>query len=319
MTSDIRRPRFGVSLIEVLVVISILSVLIALLLPAVKKVRSAASRLACQSNLRQIALAAHNYESTTGRLPPAFRHRGVDVSDPNLQWPLLIAPHLELDANARMVLEDFRESRDAFLPKPHRGVSLPLKAFSCPSDPRTAVAWEYSFYYSLARPKPALVTVQLALNSYLGNGGSLSKDRNGVIVADGRIPLLHIEDGASNTLMFGERPPPANLYVGWLYIGWGATGPNGNGELASIIGVQDPNPFLIRTGTSGPCGPGPFPFQEPDLRAEPDCSMFQYWSLHGGGGNFAFADGSVRFLSYSADPILAALATRAGGESVAIP
>jgi len=313
------RDRRAFSLVEVLVVLSVIGVLLALLLPAVQKVRSTARRMACQSNLRQIAIATHNYESTLGHLPPAFRHRAFETPDPNVQWPLLIAPHLELDSHARMVTEDFRKSQDPFLPTPHRGVSIPLKAFSCPSDPRTAVAWEYSFVYTLARPHPTMITVKLALNSYLGNGGAHSKLRDGVIVADGRMPLLHVQDGTSNTLMFGERPPPANLWIGWLYVGWGATGPNGNGELASVIGVLDPNPFLVRYGNSGPCGPGPFPYREPVLNATPDCAMFQYWSLHGGGANFAFADGSVRFLSYSADPVLPALATRAGGEVVEIP
>ena len=49
-----------------------------------------------------------------------------------------------------------------------------------------------------------------------------------------------------------------------------------------------------------------------------NCSRFHFWSLHSGGANIAFADGSVRFLSYSADPIMPALATRAGGEVVSL-
>jgi prepilin-type processing-associated H-X9-DG protein len=49
------------------------------------------------------------------------------------------------------------------------------------------------------------------------------------------------------------------------------------------------------------------------------CDALHFWSLHSGGANFAFADGSVRFLRYSADDVMPALATRAGGEVVAIP
>ena len=71
---------------------------------------------------------------------------------------------------------------------------------------------------------------------------------------------------------------------------------------------------IARLGPNPDCGLGPFPYRQPDLNATPDCSLFQYWSLHQGGANFAFADGSVRFLAYSADPILGALASRAGGE-----
>lgn len=319
MTADVRRHRWGVSLVEILVTLSISSMLLAMLMPAVQKVRGAANRLACQSKLRQIGLAVHHYESTLGHLPPAFRHRGPSTSDPNLQWPILIAPYLELEATARMSTEDYQKFPDPIYPNPHRGLSIPLQSFSCPSDPRTAAPWEVTFVYSLAKPKPTLVTIQVALNSYLGNGGAYSKQRDGVIVADGQLTLVNIADGTSNTLMFGERPPPTNLIYAWVYVGWGATGPNGNGELSSVIGVLDPNPYLVRSGSSGPCGPGPFPYRQPELNATPDCAMFQYWSLHGGGANFAFCDGSVRFLAYSADPILAALATRAGSEVVTIP
>src|SRR5207237_4953371 len=135
---------------------------------------------------------------------------------------------------------------------------IPLKPFSCPSDPRTAVTWEVTFLYTLGRPRPVRVTQRMALNSYLGNGGELTGRRDGVIVADGRVTVLGITDGTSNTLLFGERPPPANLFFGWLYVGWGV-GRNGNGELSSVIGVKDPNPYA-RGGANPACGPGPFPY-----------------------------------------------------------
>jgi prepilin-type processing-associated H-X9-DG protein len=65
------------------------------------------------------------------------------------------------------------------------------------------------------------------------------------------------------------------------------------------------------------CGPGPFSFHAGELAEE--CDQFHFWSLHRGGANFLFVDGTVQFLAYSADAVLPGLATRAGGEVVELP
>ena len=88
------------------------------------------------------------------------------------------------------------------------------------------------------------------------------------------------------------------------------------GSAEMILGVREQNLLPIVSGSK--CGPGAWPYQ-PAAGFDDPCGVFHFWSPHPGGANFAFCDGSVRFLPYSADTILPALATRAGGEVVTLP
>jgi prepilin-type processing-associated H-X9-DG protein len=175
-----------------------------------------------------------------------------------------------------------------------------VPTFGCPADLRVQSA------------HPSRQIPQVALGSYLGNAGLRNSRRDGVLFYGSSVRPSDITDGTSNTLLVGERPPSPDLWLGWWYGGYGVDF-RGAGE--TVLGVRE------RKSVNDPyfpdCGTGSAHFQSG--RFDSMCDVLHFWSPHPGGANFAFADGSVRFLAYSADSIMPALATRAGGESVELP
>jgi prepilin-type processing-associated H-X9-DG protein len=111
--------------------------------------------------------------------------------------------------------------------------------------------------------------------------------------------------------MVGERPPSSDGAAGWWYGGWGQAK---EGSADMVLGVEEQyaSPYYVVD-----CPPGPYLFAPGGLNDT--CATFHFWSLHPGGANFLFADGSVHFLHYDAAPIMPALASRAGGEAVSLP
>lgn len=289
--------RRGFTLIELLVVIAIFSVLMGLLLSAVQQARSAAARLKCENNLKQIGLAFQMYHDSYGSLPPGHRSQTAAQPMPWSGWPLSLLPFLEQPALFANAQAAYHLTRNPFLNPPHSGLATVVSTYVCPSDA------------SAASPRRGQRSgVVAAFTDYLGVSGKNFSTKDGVLFQDSHISFADITDGTSNTLLAGERPPSSDFDFGWWYAG---TGQRGTGSAEMILGVQEVN-LLPVTPTS--CGPGASSYS-PGRPGSP-CNMFHFWSYHSGGANFLFTDGSVHFLPYSVAPIMVPLATRACGEVI---
>ncbi len=293
--------RTGLSLIELLVSISIISILMGLLLNAVQAVRSTANSLVCKNNIKQLALANHLYHDANDRFPPAITLPGQRPASPYhyLSWRGYIAPYLEQEAVWQQITEDYAVSSNPFIVgNDNRGLGIRLKIMGCPADQRTHSIWDV--------PYPNGRVYRVGLSSYLGVSGTEGRRQDGVMVIARGLNLLHIPDGTSNTLMIGERPPSTDLHVSWWAIGVGT----------DRFGVAEAHLGVTETSEDSPvyrhCAPGNDRYRPG--RIQEQCDMYHFWSTHNGGANFALADGSVRFVRYEAASLLPALATRAGGE-----
>ncbi len=287
--------RSGLTLIELLVVIGIIAILIGLLLPAIQSVRSAASRIQCQNNLKQLSLAAHSSASVTGVLPPGVSYREGKDPFPFMGWHTRLLPYLEQDALWIQAVTAFQADRDFLNTPPHTGQTVSVQMFGCPMDARTH------------SPQTLQSGMVRSLTSYLGVGGSTATRFDGCLYLDSAVRLTDITDGTSNTVLIGERPPSADMIFGWWYAGWGQD-KDGDGDMLLSANSKK------RSDRYPKCPAGPYNFGPGKIIN--NCDVFHFWSLHPGGANFAFADGSVHFLRYSVADILPALATRAGGETV---
>ncbi len=299
-----KRP--GWTIVELLVVIGVVGVLVGLTLPAVQQARASADRTACANRLKQVGLALHSYDAAYGRLPPKSRVRyPYPEPDSALGWMALILPQMGHDALYRTAEDACRRDAYPMHNPPHTGLAVGLPDYVCPADGRTG-------------PMTDRWGRTLGFTSYLGVAGFLRSTKvrpwvRGVFGERIGCRLTDIADGTGQTLMAGERPPPDSLQAGWWYPlfsahGTGHIGPNNY----VVIGTYAPYPGDDECETTHRRNFGPGRLDNP-------CDRYHFWSLHPGGGNWLFADASVRFLAYAADPFVSSLATRDGGEIAAAP
>jgi prepilin-type N-terminal cleavage/methylation domain-containing protein/prepilin-type processing-associated H-X9-DG protein len=303
-----RRTR-GFTLVELLVVIAIIGILIALLLPAVQAAREAARRMQCSNNLKQIGLAMHNYEQSNKCLPVCWSYYLGYPNDPakRRSWTVMLLPYLEQGAiYDKMDLSKTALDNTANDPGNPTITNLwliqqNLEVALCPSDGKARKP--------LARTDAAAGIV-LALTSYAGSVGDHFNDHDegngypprygngsvdasttrGVISRYGySATFAEIRDGLSNTFAAGEVVPEWCVWEDW-----------GHQSFAT---------------TAFPINHRNHDFAQAILPPTDHNNCIGFRSLHPGGAQFVFCDGSVHFISETIDILTyRALASRDGSE-----
>jgi len=341
--TDGRGPRTAFTLIELLVVIAIIAILIGLLLPAVQKVRDAAARMACSNNLKQLGLAAHNYENAYGKLPPSVivelgaapgspGNAGYPYPGISHSWCVSLLPYIEQDNLFRQYDMKFPWLSSPTLvpgtPDNQAVLRNPVKTFICPSAPggigRKATG---TYKFGVTFPFTDLAVTDYATCSSI-NAGSITffgypngttsaqlfsamrpQFRGAGLGIAGLGPvepftIPAITDGTSNTILLCEDAGRPTYYVG------GAA--NGSKNLADGAWGDFENDYGLDGAVSktNPAEPG---------NCVINChNNNETYSFHAGGAMHVFADGSVRFIRESISPqTYAALITAQGGSLTA--
>jgi prepilin-type processing-associated H-X9-DG protein len=323
------------------VVIAIIAILIGLLLPAVQKIREAAARMSCSNNFKQLGLALHNYNDTNGYLPGW----GYDFTyNPRPTNPVgdqrqghgalgLILPYIEQDNVYKIGHPEYSVIDPINWPPPWGATiagSAKVKTFVCPSAPDRQVDLS-SYFASFGLPNVGAFPlgqtdyapirgIHPNFKSACAPGSPADTDSNNGVGAlgnryqmtpqgvQGKLTIVSMSDGTSNTLLFGEDAGRHQMYAKGKPIAPSTK----YGDVGWLLNAawSDYNVAIRVRG-----------FSNDGLVQDGGCCVVncnnanQFYGFHSGGVNVGRGDGSVQFLRDSVAPgVLAALVTRAGGE-----
>jgi prepilin-type N-terminal cleavage/methylation domain-containing protein/prepilin-type processing-associated H-X9-DG protein len=293
----------GFTLVELLVVITIIGILISLLLPAIMAAREAARRSQCQSHLSQIGLARQNYQSAHGALPPGTTEpKGPILNVPqgnHIGWLVHLLPYIEEGVTYKHI----DQSVGAYDKKNAPARSVRIALFCCPSE-----------HGQISRPLPingeadpaaAVPQYTIECSSYAGCHhdveAPIDVDNHGVLFLNSRISAKEITDGPAHTLFVGEKRVDRDD-LGWM-----------SGTRATLRNTGTP----INQTKVDENGEAPLDADNPAAQRERELKVGGFGSCHTGGANLLFGDGAVRFVNEHIDtPIYQQYGHRADGKLV---
>ncbi len=333
MPSRNRRPKRAFTLVELLVVIAIIGILIALLLPAVQAAREAARRMQCSNNLKQIALAIHNYHTAIRAFPYAG---GFPPQHNGWGWMTMILPYVEQAALYDKI--NFRDYVSCDDMKPIHQTAVP--AYLCPSDAYDTMRDDRTIPCSGCKNGEGSWDGRGQVTHYVGSYGDGHNKPDDPYSTEGAGALYGC-GGCNAGSVSADCPTPTGVYGG---------GPNHRGIFdyrseASVVRISSvidgtSNTILLghttpivrsksliwttNTGTiNGTSLPINWTLQECKANrgiVGDSWTGRGFTSLHPGGAPGAMCDGSVRFFSENTDQrALNAMGSRDGGEVVAVP
>jgi len=330
--------RYGFTLVELLVVIAIIGILVGLLLPAVQAAREAARRMQCSNNLKQLGLAFLNYESTykklpAGRITPACLNTTTitNASRPaqNIHGLATLLPYVEQSAlyqrfNWSAPFGDYtRAGVTLAVPSAYASGNAALSTFEipgfmCPSDggPRKIITPRFSSIYAPQLAADNTIEASKTCYDFVTNAAGLntynywkivSTDVRNLFGENSFSSMASITDGTSNTLAMGEQTLDLinGVTSAWSYMGWVSNGIDPVGRFNTTFPATGLNVWKYNVSA---------------LRNGARASWYNAASMHTGGVQFVYADGSVHFISQSIDvPSLTYLSRMADGQVISNP